>query len=85
MNATHESIDELLDASGLECPLPVMKAKARLARMTPGAVLRVIATDRHAPIDFQVYCMRSGDELVKLDEAGERIEILIRKAGTTAD
>ena len=49
------SIDRVLDTSGLQCPLPILKAKAELARMQAGSVLQVIATDRHAPIDFRVF------------------------------
>lgn len=73
------TVDQELDASGLECPLPILKTKAVLARMQPGQVLRVIATDRHAPLDFKVYCMRSGDELLVLDERESEIEIVLRK------
>ena len=74
------AVDQVLNASGLECPLPILKTKATLARMQPGEVLRVIATDRHAPVDFKVYCMRSGDELLVLEEGAEQIEIVLRKA-----
>ncbi len=73
------AVDQELNASGLECPLPILKTKATLARMRPGQVLRVIATDRHAPVDFKVYCMRSGDELLVLDERETQIEIVLRK------
>ena len=74
-------IDQELDASGLDCPLPVLRTKAALARLQPGECLRVIATDRHAPLDFQVYCMRSGHELLSQVEDAERLIFVIRKAG----
>lgn len=77
--STSFAIDRELDASGLECPLPILKTKATLARMHPGQVLRVVATDPHAPLDFKVYCMRSGDELLNLDEGDTQIEIVLRK------
>jgi tRNA 2-thiouridine synthesizing protein A len=70
---------KVLDASGLECPLPVLKARAELARLQPGDVLQVIATDRHAPLDLQVFCMQTGHEFVELIETAERCEIVIRK------
>ena len=75
------SIDRVLDTSGLQCPLPILKAKAELARMQAGSVLQVIATDRHAPIDFRVFCDRGGHEFLQLEESSEHLKMLIRKAG----
>lgn len=72
--------DETLDARGLNCPLPVLKTKVQLARMQPGRVLQVLATDPHAMIDFEAYCARTGHELLRVSEAGGVIELHIRRA-----
>jgi tRNA 2-thiouridine synthesizing protein A len=75
------TIDRKLDTSGLQCPLPILKAKAEIARMQAGEVLQVIATDRHAPIDFRVYCQSTGHEFLQLEESSENLTMLIRKVG----
>lgn len=73
--------DRILDARGLNCPLPVLKTKVLLARMQPGQVLRVTATDPHATIDFEAYCARTGHELLRVQEADDGVtEFLIRRA-----
>lgn len=61
-----------LDASGLKCPLPVLKARKALAALAPGAVLKVIATDPGAPEDFRHFCEAAGHRLVEqsVSEAG---------------
>ena len=71
--------DQDLDARGLNCPLPVLKTKVLLGRMSPGQLLRVTATDPHAAIDFEAYCARSGHELVGTREVDGAIEFLIRR------
>ena len=62
--------DDTLDASGLLCPLPVLKARKRLKAMAPGAVLRLIATDPAAVVDVPHFCREAGHELLAT-EAGE--------------
>jgi tRNA 2-thiouridine synthesizing protein A len=56
--------DEELDAQGLLCPLPVLKARKRLKGLGSGAILRVLATDPAAVIDIPHYCAESGNVLV---------------------
>ena len=72
-------VDRILDVTGLECPLPILKTKVALAKMQPGEVLHVLATDPLAPLDFHAFCARTRHELVQLIEAGERTEFFIRK------
>lgn len=81
MNATADmpEVDRTLDVQGLECPLPVLRARVELRRMKAGEVLHVIATDPLAPLDFRAFCARSGHELVRLDEADERVDIFVRR------
>jgi tRNA 2-thiouridine synthesizing protein A len=59
---------ETLDALGLLCPLPVLKARKRLRAMAPGAVLRLLATDPAAVIDVPHFCAESGHELVSVED-----------------
>jgi tRNA 2-thiouridine synthesizing protein A len=57
--------DDLLDASGLNCPLPLLKAKQALNKMQVGAVLKVIATDSGSIRDFKAYAEQSDHELLQ--------------------
>jgi len=59
-------MDEL-DALGLLCPLPVLKARKRLLGMAPGALLRVLSDDPVAAIDLPHFCREAGHELVSQD------------------
>jgi tRNA 2-thiouridine synthesizing protein A len=54
----------LLDAKGLLCPLPVLKARKALKEVAPGGVLRVLATDKGAVKDFEAFCRTTGSELL---------------------
>ena len=69
----------MLDARGLRCPLPVLKARKRLAGMKPGERLRVVATDPAAAIDVPHYCAESGNELLSQSQDGELLVFVIRK------
>ena len=63
--------DVELDASGLNCPLPLLKAKMELNRMASGAVLKVIATDAGSQRDFRTFARLAGHTLLREeDEAG---------------
>lgn len=75
-----QKYDKFLDAKGLNCPLPVLKAKLELNKMQAGEVLYVEATDSHANIDFQAYCARTGHEIIHLEESEELIQFYIRRA-----
>ncbi len=69
-----------LDAKGLNCPLPVLKAKVALTKMQAGEILYVEATDPHATIDFKAYCARTGHEIIRLSRNDEIIEIYVKRA-----
>jgi tRNA 2-thiouridine synthesizing protein A len=58
-------IDRTLDLSGLNCPLPILRAKKALADMESGTVLEVIATDPGAPGDFAAFCRQTGNALLE--------------------
>lgn len=56
-------IAKSLDLSGLNCPLPILRAKKGLADMASGTLLEVIATDPGAPRDFEAFCRQTGNAL----------------------
>ena len=74
-----EHVTEQLDASGLTCPMPLLKAKQALNRLPAGALLRVIATDPGSVRDFEVFARQSGHELIESKRAATRFEFLLRK------
>lgn len=71
--------DEILDALGLECPQPVVRARRVLERMRAGGVLEVRADDPLAELDLQVFCERCGHEFLGGTEAEDHRRIRIRK------
>lgn len=62
------AFDRELDARGLNCPLPILKAKKALADLSSGQVLKVVATDPGAPRDFEAFARQTGHKLVHQDE-----------------
>lgn len=77
--ASHPPHDVLLDASGLACPLPLLKAKQALNRMQGGEVLKVIATDAGSVRDFDVFARQSGNALLCSLDLGDHYQYWIRK------
>ncbi len=72
--------DKELDARGLNCPLPILKAKKALADMHSGQTLKVIATDSGSVRDFQAFAKQTGNELLDQQTVGdEHITILKRR------
>lgn len=72
----------LLDATGLRCPLPVLRARKKLQAVAPGGLLVVRATDRAAPADFEAFCREAGHSFVGTETAGDIFTITLRKAGS---
>jgi tRNA 2-thiouridine synthesizing protein A len=72
---------DILDATGLKCPLPVLRARKRLKDVAPGGLLRIRATDPAAVKDFTSFCETAGHELVEWRESDDVFTIDIRKAG----
>ncbi|NMG15275.1 sulfurtransferase TusA family protein [Aromatoleum bremense] len=72
--------DKEVDARGLTCPLPILRAKKMLAEMTPGQVVRVLATDPGSVKDFQAFAKQTGNELLQQGEtAGQAFEFFLRR------
>lgn len=68
-----------LDARQLACPLPILRAKKALSQMASDQVLRVIATDRGAPRDFEEFCRQTDNKLLSSTEQGGEFVFLIRR------
>jgi tRNA 2-thiouridine synthesizing protein A len=64
------NIDKELDTRGLNCPLPILKAKKALAELTSGQILKVTATDPGSVRDFQAFAKQTGNELVEQQTIG---------------
>jgi tRNA 2-thiouridine synthesizing protein A len=68
-----------LDTRGLNCPLPILKAKKALADMASGEVLKVLATDPGSVRDFQAFSRQTGNELLEQSKAGEEFVHFLRR------
>jgi TusA-related sulfurtransferase len=71
--------DKELDTRGLNCPLPILKAKKALADMTSGEVLKVMATDPGSVRDFQAFARQTGNDLVQQDTVGAEFLHYLRR------
>ena len=72
--------DRELDARGLNCPLPILKAKKALADMTSGQTLKIVATDGGSVRDFQAFAKQTGNDLLSQETvSGEYITVLKRR------
>jgi tRNA 2-thiouridine synthesizing protein A len=72
--------EALLDARGLICPLPILKARKALKKVPVGATLRVLATDPGADEDFAAFCRTTGHELVESKTEGGAFSLLIKRS-----
>jgi tRNA 2-thiouridine synthesizing protein A len=68
-----------LDARGLNCPLPILKAKKALAEMISGEILRVTATDPGSVRDFQAFARQTGNELVAHSENNKEFTFFMKR------
>ena len=72
--------DKELDTRGLNCPLPILKAKKALSDMLAGQLLRVVSTDAGSTRDFQAFARQTGNELVNQQTQGaDYIHVLKRR------
>jgi tRNA 2-thiouridine synthesizing protein A len=72
--------DSELDASGLNCPLPILRAKKALGALEAGQVLRIIATDPGSVKDFEAFAKQTGNELIESGEEAGKFVFLIKKS-----
>lgn len=68
-----------IDTRGLNCPLPILKAKKALADMVSGQLLKVVATDTGSLRDFQAFAKQTGNELVEQQTVGDEFIHILRR------
>ena len=68
-----------LDARGLNCPLPILRAKKSIKTLEAGQILRIISTDPGSIKDFAAFCKQTGDELLSSEDHGNEFTFLIKK------
>ncbi|MDE2561162.1 MAG: sulfurtransferase TusA family protein [Sphingomonadales bacterium] len=71
--------DETLDAKGLNCPLPILKAKKALAGMDNGKQLEILATDPGSVKDFEAFCRTTGNKMIEHDMDGSVYRFIIER------
>ena len=76
-----QQVDQEIDTRGLNCPLPILKAKKALNGMASGQLLKVVATDPGSLRDFEAFARQTGNELVEQQtlDGGEFVHLLRRR------
>jgi len=78
--ASVPAADQVLDCTGMACPLPVVKTSQAIKKIDPGQVLELLATDPGVEPDMKAWTGRTGNELVSIGKQGEVFHVLIRRA-----
>ncbi len=73
--------DATLDAKGLNCPLPILKAKKAIKGVPAGGTLEVLSTDPGSVADFDAFCRTTGNELVETGQDGDTYRFVIKHTG----
>jgi len=73
------NFDKDLDARGLNCPLPILRAKKALTDMQTGQVLRIVSTDLGSVKDFQAFAKQTGNELLSQSEGGGEYTFFLKR------
>lgn len=73
------NFDKELDARGLNCPMPILRAKKAIGELSAGQVLKIVATDPGAVKDFQAFAKQTGNELLSSAEAGGEFTFFMKK------
>jgi len=73
--------DQTLDAKGLNCPLPILKAKKALNTVDADGTLEVLSTDPGSVADFEAFCRTTGHTLLEQSEHGDVFRFVIQKTG----
>ncbi len=74
------NFDAELDARGLNCPLPILRAKKSINELTSGKILHVIATDPGSVKDFEAFCKQTGNQLMSSGQTNGAFEFFIKKS-----
>ncbi len=72
--------DVMLDAKGLNCPLPILKAKKAMKSVPAGGTLEVLSTDPGSVADFAAFCRTTGNELLESGQDGDTYRFVIKHA-----
>ena len=72
--------DVVLDASGLNCPMPILKTKKALSKMDAGQILEVISTDAGSVKDIEAFCNQTGNKLISINEDGGKYVFTLERA-----
>lgn len=73
--------DQTLDAKGLNCPLPILRAKKALQALPPGGTLEILATDPGAVKDFEAFCRTTGNQLMESTTQGNVFRFVLKRTG----
>ncbi len=73
------NINKELDVKGLNCPLPILRAKKALADMESGQTLKIVATDPGSVKDFAAFCKQTGNPLLSSEETAQDFTFVIAK------
>jgi tRNA 2-thiouridine synthesizing protein A len=73
------TFDQTLDASGMVCPMPILKTRQAIEGMQVGKILKVIATDPGAPSDMEAWAKKTGNELVSQEKEGDKFIFYIKR------
>jgi len=79
MTDTAISFDREVDARGLNCPLPILRAKKALAELQSGQVLKVMSSDPGSQRDFQAFARQTGHELLRIDAADREWSFYLKR------
>ena len=71
--------DQVLDCSGLSCPMPILKTKKAVDSLQTGQVLKMVATDPGSTSDIQAWTKKTGNELVSSEKDGDKFIFFIKK------
>jgi tRNA 2-thiouridine synthesizing protein A len=75
-----QTADQVLDCSGVSCPMPVVRTAQAIKQLGFGQVLEVIATDQGVEPDMRAWCGQTGNHLLSIDKRGDAFHVLIRRA-----
>ena len=73
------NITQQIDARGLNCPLPILKAKKAIASVSTGEVIKILATDPGSVKDMQAFCSQTGNELLESNQEDGAFVFLLKK------
>jgi len=73
--------DEVLDCSGLSCPMPILKTKKAIDKLESGQVLKMIATDPGSKPDMEAWARKTGHELLEYQQDGDKHIFFVKKVG----